>query len=257
MRAAFSGPVALDERLRTEHSYLTAADQCCCLAEYLPGRGYRAGLVNQLIANLKCPPSIVAVDPRRRHYKRRAIDEIARALRAALSRLSVESATWIPIPPSRPACDADYDDRLRRILATAFRGYDLDLRPVLYQNESTVADHAGPRRSTADALYRVIALDRELLALRPPREHIVLFDDLLTSGKHYKCCERRLREALADIPISGLFVARRALPWRWRCPAPPIHAGNARAPAAPRRPISNASAAAMTPAEPANMNAST
>lgn len=233
MRAAFRGPVVLDEHLRTDHSYLTAADQCSCLSEYLPGRGYRAGLVNQLIANLKCPPSIAAVDPRRRYYKRRAIDEIARALRGALSRSSVESATWIPIPPSRPALDADHDDRLRRILATAFRDYDLDLRPVLCQSESTVADHAGGRRLTADALYRVIALDRQLLALRPPRERIVLFDDLLTSGKHYKCCERRLREALADIPISGLFVARRVLPWRWRCPPPAIEAGSARAPATP------------------------
>jgi len=35
-----------------DHAYLTPADQCCWLAEYQPGRGYRAGPVNQLIVNL-------------------------------------------------------------------------------------------------------------------------------------------------------------------------------------------------------------
>ena len=58
---------------------------------------------------------------------------------------------------------------------------------------------------------------------------VVVVDDVLTTGKHYKCCERRLREVLADIPIGGLFVARRVLARR-RCRAPPpIQAGSARA----------------------------
>jgi hypothetical protein len=52
---------------------------------------------------------------------------------------------------------------------------------------------------------------------------------VLCSGKHYKCCERRLRETLVDIPISGLFVARRVLPRGRRCPPPPAHAATARA----------------------------
>jgi predicted amidophosphoribosyltransferase len=124
---------------------------------------------------------------------------------------------------------------LQRILAIAFHNYDLDVRGLLYQSECTAPDHTRARRLTADALYRVIGLDREALGLRPPRARIVLFDDVLTTGKHYKCCERRLREALADTPISGLFVARRVLPRRWRCPPPPPppQAGSARALAAP------------------------
>jgi hypothetical protein len=229
VKGLLGGLVALDERLRADHWFLGAADRCHCLADYLPGRGYRANEVNQLIVNLKCPPSIEAIDPRRRHYKREAIGQIARALRAALCRSAVECATWIPIPTSRPRRDADYDDRLQRILLAAFGDYALDLRTVLYQSTATASDHASARRISAEALYRVIGLDRALLARAPLRERIVLFDDVLTTGKHYKCCERRLREALVDIPISGLFVARRMLPRR-RCRAPgPIQAGSARA----------------------------
>jgi hypothetical protein len=73
--------LALDAQRCTEHAFLSAADRCHCLAEYLPGRGYRAGEVNQLIVNLKCAPSIAAIDPRRRHFKQRAINNIASALR--------------------------------------------------------------------------------------------------------------------------------------------------------------------------------
>jgi hypothetical protein len=47
--------------------------------------------------------------------------------------------------------------------------------------------------------------DPEALRLRPLRERILLFEDLLTSGKHYKCCERRLTQALTGVPIAGCF----------------------------------------------------
>ena len=258
MRPAFCGARALDDSMRTDHAYLTAADRCWCLAEYHPGASYRVSEVNQLIVNLKCRPSIASADPRRMHYKARAMGAIARVLRAALSRSSVESTTWIPIPPSRPARDADYDDRLQRILAQAFDGYDLDLRRLLYQSEATAADHTRAHRLSAEALYRIIGLDRTLLDLRPLRARIVLFDDVLTTGKHYKCCERRLRDTLATIPIGGLFVARRVLPRRWRCPVPPPHAGAASAVlSAPWRRIRSARAAAMIPVAPAKTKAST
>ena len=105
MKAPFGRLVALDDQLRTEHSFLGADDCCQCLADYLPGRGYRANPVNQLIVNLKCPPSIASIDPRRRHYKRRAVETTARAWRAAVDRSSAECATWIPIPTSRPMHD--------------------------------------------------------------------------------------------------------------------------------------------------------
>jgi len=233
MKGLSGGLLALDAQQCAEHAFLSAADRCHCLAEYLPGRGYRAGKVNQLIVNLKCPPSIAGLDARRRHYKQRAINDIAAVLRAALDRSQVERTTWIPIPTSRPECDADYDDRLPRILRAAFGHYRLDLRSALYQRQATPADHGSARRLSADALLRVIGLDRELLEREPLRERIVLFDDVLTTGKHYKCCERRLRELLAEVPISGLFVARRVLPRRLGCAPPPAQAGTGRALIAP------------------------
>ena len=258
MKPAFAAARALDDSMRSDHAYLTETVRCWCLAEYQSGASYRVSEVNQMIINLKCRPSIALADPRRMHYKELAMDAVARGLRAALSRSSVESATWIPIPPSRPALDADHDDRLQRILTLAFRGYDLDLRRLLYQTEVTAPDHTRARRLSAESLYRIIGLDQPLLGIRPLRACVVLFDDVLTTGKHYKCCERRLRETLVGIPISGLFVARRVLPRRWRCPVMPPHAGATSAvSAAPWRRIRSVSAAARMPVAPASTKAST
>jgi hypothetical protein len=59
-------------------------------------------------------------------------------------------------------------------------------------------------------LYRLRQIDPTALRERPVRERIVVFDDLLTSGKHFKCCERRLQQCLPQTPVLGLFLMRRA-----------------------------------------------
>ena len=177
----------VDDLARIDHSFLRATDECCYLAEYITGPRARAGRrVNQLIANLKCPPSVAATYPLRRRHKQRAVEALAAALRSAVSRSWAESATWIPIPPSRSASDRNYDDRLVRILRKAFTGYDVDIRTVLFQRESMAADHCQPRRTHIDSLFECIRVNWSALGSRPLRERLVLFDDLLTTGKHYK-----------------------------------------------------------------------
>jgi hypothetical protein len=103
-----------------------------------------------------------------------------------------------------------------RILRTAFEGYDIDVRSALFQARSCCADHCRVQRLSLQVLYDGIRVNAATLSARSLRTQIVLFDDVLTTGKHYRCCERRLREAIADVPIGGLFLARRALSGRAR-----------------------------------------
>jgi hypothetical protein len=201
----------LDAPSRAEHAFLAASDRCAFLAQYLGGRGYQAGGCNQLIRNFKCEPSAALGNPRRQRYKQQAIARLARWLRGAISREQAECCTWVPIPPSRQRGDPDFDDRLSRTLNLAFNAYDVDVRALLYQLQSTVPDHARQARLSAQALYENLRLDVEALMARPVRQSIALFDDVLTTGKHYKCCERRLREALPCTPIAGVFLMRRVL----------------------------------------------
>ena len=55
-------------------------------------------------------------------------------------------------------------------------------------------------------------MNHRLLDARPLRQGIMLFDDVLTTGKHFKSCERCLRTQVPEyFPITGLFIARRVL----------------------------------------------
>lgn len=204
----------IDETNRNDHPYLCEGDRCLFFGEYFSGKGYQGGGTNQLILNFKCKPSVAAAHPARRRYKEQAIRTIAAGLRGAITRESAEKRTWVPIPPSKAEGDVDYDDRLQRALARAFEGYDADIRLLCRQTQSTEADHAaGGARLTPDELFQLLEIDIGALRCAPLRQEIVLFDDVLTTGKHFKCCERRLREVIsADTPIIGLFIARRILP---------------------------------------------
>lgn len=87
-----------------------------------------------------------------------------------------------------------------------------DIRVLLRQTVSTDADHTSGDRLTPETLYELLEVDHTALAVQSLRRAIVLFDDVLTTGKHFKCCERRLREAIpAATPIMGIFIARRIL----------------------------------------------
>jgi predicted amidophosphoribosyltransferase len=199
----------LDDDRRGEHCHLSATDDCRYLLEYLPARP--PGAVGQLIANYKCPPLLAVAGAARQHYKERAIGQIAAALRGCAARGFVEASTWVPVPPSAAWGEAGYDDRLVRTLRRAFTGYDLDLRLLLQQTRSTQPDHCRGRRVSSTALLGLIRLDAWAMRARPLRSRIVLFDDVLTTGKHYKCCEQRLHEWLPCVPVCGWFIARRAL----------------------------------------------
>jgi hypothetical protein len=59
---------------------------------------------------------------------------VAAGLRRAMTQADAESMTWVPVPPSKVAAHADYDDRLMRTLAKAFGGFDVDVRSLLRQS---------------------------------------------------------------------------------------------------------------------------
>jgi hypothetical protein len=203
---------AIDATNREHHVFLEQDDRCWFFGEYFTAKGHQ-GVTNQLIFNFKCKPSDAAENPARHRYKEQAIHCVAAGLRRAIPRAHAERLTWVPMPSSKTVGHADFDDRLIRTLTEAFSGYDADIRPLLRQSTSTGADHhsAGDRLSP-EALLALIELNQSLLTALPLRDSIALFDDVLTTGKHFKACERRLRTSLPkDCSIIGVFIARRIL----------------------------------------------
>jgi predicted amidophosphoribosyltransferase len=199
----------IDDTNRGDHPFLEVDDRCFFFGEYFAGKSYKGGPTNQLVFNFKCKPTVAAANARRAHYKNQAIQTIASGMRRVIGQQNAERYTWVPIPPSKAIDDPDYDDRMLRTLRVAFQGYEADIRPLVRQSVSTAADHEQEKRLTRDALRAVLEVDMANLQAIPLRDGIILVDDVLNSGKHFKESERQLRRAIpADVAIVGIFVAR-------------------------------------------------
>lgn len=198
--------IRIDDAIRRDHFYLNADDECFCLGEYHPGGGFNAGPVNNLIWNYKKP-----VDRRGRPeyiHKERAILKVAELVKSVINENAIKTCTVVPVPPSKSKSDPLYDDRLIRSLRAV--GTNLDVRELLVTTQSMRAHHEfklGEKRPTPEDLYAMLAID-ELCLVVPAKETIVLFDDLLTNGTHFKACKRILNERLPDRAVVGLFIGR-------------------------------------------------
>lgn len=196
----------IDDVTVAEHFSLDATDACFYIWEYAVRQAYTAGPTNQLIKNLKIKPSEIAKTPARQYYKQQAIDHAATALRNLLGQQTAEGQySFVPVPSSKAIGDPDYDDRNAQALQRAFSGWQSDVQPILRVKRSMRADHEGTDRMTHDDL---LALTELLAPKTPPRRTIVVLDDVLNSGKHFKVAKSLLSAAYPTATIFGLFLAR-------------------------------------------------
>ena len=204
-----SNLTAIDRLTRPDHSYLEVSDRCGFLGEYFARRGFAASETNNLIINLKKPMCRCGNPPEWR-YKLKAIDTAAAALRHAIHTQWMNSATFVPIPPSKAKAHPMHDDRLLKVLQKMNPDNPVDCRELIIQVESTDAAHLSIETRNPDFFYNIYEIDEA--CCDPAPEKIVIIDDVLTTGAHFKAAQRRLFERFDSIPIVGVFIARRAFP---------------------------------------------
>ena len=198
----------IDETTVGQHFRLNAADVCYHIWEYTRRGGFSASPTNQLISNLKKKPSKVLSNPREAPWKENAIGYCAQALQQMMNRAWIdEYATLIPVPCSKIAGHPDHDDRLLRVLQKAFVGPAVDIRPLLTQSCSTTADHETSERQRFEELFAVTRIDEALVGAGVRRQ-IMVFDDVLNSGKHFKVAQQLLSKRFPASSIVGVFLAR-------------------------------------------------
>ena len=198
---------AIDERTRGDHWYLRRTDVCRYLGAYTAGKGFAYSATNRLILDFK-----TAVPPggdRQRRYKEDAIGAAATALRRALEGSALEGAVFVPVPPSQAKGDEGYDDRLVRLLAAVRPERPLDVRELIVQTCSVEPTHLRPTRLRASDIEAMYRIDEALAA--PEAGLVVVVDDLLTSGAHFRAAQRVLSRRFPDIDVMGLFLARRVM----------------------------------------------
>lgn len=87
-------------------------------------------------------------------------------------------------------------------------GANRDIRELLLQRESTDADHENPHRRTPVEIAANYQINEALVD--PAPKLIGIFDDVLTKGSHFKAAQMTLIQRFPNVPICGIFIARRA-----------------------------------------------
>lgn len=206
----------VDEAVRDEYRYIEDGDSCFYIWERMsqlwkPGSerpDYTQYPVNGLISNLQILPSLRSTQPRRYYWKERAIAYAASALAALIPEVWREGATFVPIPPSKPTNDPEYDDRLLVVLK-AVRPKLRDIRPLIVLDEDCGFDSRQKGLSPAEREEHY-SIDEDYVAPEP--DVVILFDDVLTTGSHYKAIESVVRDRFPQLTVLGLFLARAVRP---------------------------------------------
>jgi predicted amidophosphoribosyltransferase len=198
----------IDDSNRKSHFRIEEQDHCYFLSEYLSGRKFHAGVVNQFIYNLKKKPNAPG-----QWYKATDIAKAALHVSNALLPSTIASTTFVPIPSSKCKSDLAYDDRLVRILSAVTPA--LDFREVLIRQVSAAKPlhefKHNERRPAPDQLASQLTIDHSQLT-KPLKTNVILFDDLLVTGTSFKACEKLILTLLPQGLIVGLFLARAIRP---------------------------------------------
>lgn len=195
----------IDDLTRPDHSFIEPEDVCYYMGEYTARGGFAASNTNDLILNLKKPMDRKGSPEWK--YKGHAIRTVADDVRKILGQQLIETATFVPIPPSVTKGDPAYDDRLVRVLARMSDGFDADVRELVLQRETMAASHGSDDRATIPELVANYQIDEAVA--HPSRDYMVIFDDVLTTGRHYKAVQTVLSGRFPQVSFYGLFVARR------------------------------------------------
>lgn len=193
----------IDELYLDQYFYLESEDRCWFLREYSSGEGWSFSETNDLISNLKKG----VVEDRLQIYRQRSVQFFASELATVLGPLtSSRGFTFVPIPPSKTRAHVEYDDRLIRVLEAIPGSQEFDIRELIEQKQDLPRTHRAARRHSSQSLYHNYKIND---ALREPAPKcLVIFDDLLTTGAHFKAAQRILQETFPAAAILGIFLAR-------------------------------------------------
>lgn len=193
------------------HWHLDEDDDCYFYGEYTARRGFNFSDTNQLIFNFKKGLEKQA-NPYEWKHKARAIRQAAQMLRETLANKenieSLRSATLVPIPPSRAKDDPLYDNRVVNMLQIFSGNLDLDIRELILQTETIGSSHSADYRPNPDELADNYEVDPSLE--QPTPRSVWIFDDVLTTGAHFKAMKKVIQQTYPGVSCIGIFLARRA-----------------------------------------------
>lgn len=144
-------------------------------------------------------------------YKKEAIKEVGKLISSKIDpNYDRSKLIIVPVPPSRIKSDPDYDHRLVLALecASKYSKVNLPVIECVTQINNTSPDHLSNETRLGPverAKNYMVHCDKILANTRIA----VVFDDVLTTGSHFKAVEIAIHSKFPHIKVIGLFVARR------------------------------------------------
>lgn len=202
----------IDHLTRCDHPHLRDDDNCYFLGEYTARKGFAYSATNNLIINFKKPMDRRA-SPQWK-YKGEMIHQASTALFEAIGTSNLQNYLFVPVPPSKVRGDEMYDDRMMQMLngfaqlVATHHGHHPDIRELVEQTTSTSAAHDTDNRPSPDKLADLYKINTKALE-QPIRDCIVICDDVLTTGCHYRAMTTVISEQFPNANFRGVFLARR------------------------------------------------
>lgn len=190
---------------RQDHWHLTPEHDCYFFGEYTARAGYSHSSTNQIITNIKKKPALKGTS--QWQYKLRDMQLAAAAIRGAINPQSFGIVTLVPIPPSKQRNDPEYDSRMFDIAKMI--SPQADVREIIETIAPRQSLHGSDQRLQPDELRATLGLNEALCS--PTPQNIILLDDVITTGCSFVASKRILEARFPGVPISGIFVARRAV----------------------------------------------
>lgn len=199
-------PKKLESEFYNEHYFLGRDDVCYFYLDYIPNDNYQ----NSFINNLK--KSVEKRGTQEYSYKIWAIRKMSECLRASVENelfeeLKGKSVIFVPVPPSKSKEDPLYDDRLVSILNNS----GVCCKELIRQSKSRESCHVtGGASRNIEEIYNNYTWNENESPDGEP-EVVVVFDDVLTTGAHFKACQRMIKEHYPRATTIGVFVASRRI----------------------------------------------
>ena len=182
-----------------EHCYLDTGDECYYTDEY--ECRHREGIKSQiLLLKRDNTPAIL-----------RAAEELAFALPPEWAC----RYTFVPMPPSSGASSP-----LRSMVKKLPVG---DVRDLLVQMRDTQTSHRG-WRPTPEQRAEFMTLNE--LEVDPKPTAVVIVDDVLATGSHFRAAKMLVRRRWSDMRVIGFFLARACFRLKGSCYFDSAGAGN-------------------------------
>lgn len=203
----------IDESTIRDHYYINGDDSIFYFGEYISGAGFKGGEYNSLISNLKKDEELKVTKPGEYNWKEKAETDCAVLLSDFFNGVvELANILFIPTPPSKCYTDSKYDARLVRILKKSSQQlkHKLIFKNVVSQIDSMESSHSShDKRHSPQDLIKNYKVDFSLITAPYP-EMVCIFDDVITSGSHFRAMHEVLRPYFPEsTQFIGIFIARR------------------------------------------------